>query len=208
MARARYADPPDNTVPLLMFFGIAGWLTFRYLTQHPIKLPVITIPIDLSPSNTAAGQAGTPSAPAPGRLPTDPRGIRNNNPGNIVYVSGNNWQGQLGSDGRFAKFDNAINGLRAAFMLLRTYCRNYGLCTIQGIATRWAPAPENNPTLYAKAVQAYAGINMAATLNIDDAATMIKVLRGMIAQENGAAWFNYFSQNDMLQAFNAAKAAG
>ncbi|HGY2308601.1 TPA: structural protein, partial [Pseudomonas aeruginosa] len=46
-----------------------------------------------------------------------PRGIRNNNPGNIVWSARNNWQGQLPHDPqiepRFCRFDTAHNGTRA-----------------------------------------------------------------------------------------------
>ena len=59
-----------------------------------------------------------------------PRGIRNNNPGNIDYNPRNAWRGQLahspGIEPRFARFDTAHNGLRALGKLLLNYRKLYG----------------------------------------------------------------------------------
>jgi len=54
-----------------------------------------------------------------------PRGIRNQNPGNIDYNSRNDWQGQIGKEpgGRFAIFDTPENGIRALGKLLLN-CRS------------------------------------------------------------------------------------
>ena len=48
-----------------------------------------------------------------------PRGIRNNNPGNIV--AGDKWLGRTGTDGRFVKFKSAEYGLRAIGRVINTY---------------------------------------------------------------------------------------
>ena len=53
------------------------------------------------------------------------RGIRNNNPLNIE--AGENWQGLKGTDGRFAIFETAEHGIRAAARILRTYARSTAL---------------------------------------------------------------------------------
>lgn len=65
-----------------------------------------------------------------------PRGIRNNNPGNIKK-SPSAWVGKVGNDGTFEIFDTAQNGIRAMARLLRTYRNSYGLNTIRGIVQRW-----------------------------------------------------------------------
>lgn len=65
-----------------------------------------------------------------------PRGIRNNNPGNIKK-SASPWVGKVGNDGTFEIFDTAQNGIRAMGRLLRTYRNSYGLNTIRGIIQRW-----------------------------------------------------------------------
>lgn len=68
---------------------------------------------------------------------TEPRGVRNRNPGNIDYSSANQWQGQLKPDSviekRFARFDTPENGIRALGKLLLTYQRKHGLKTVKAI---------------------------------------------------------------------------
>ena len=51
------------------------------------------------------------------------RGLRNNNPLNIVKSENINWQGEVkpSTDPNFAQFETLEYGLRAAFKLLRTY---------------------------------------------------------------------------------------
>lgn len=63
-----------------------------------------------------------------------PRGIRNNNPGNIDFNSRNNWQGQLGVEtgGRFAIFDTPENGIRALGKLLINYRGKDGMPGVGG----------------------------------------------------------------------------
>ena len=68
------------------------------------------------------------------------RGLRNNNPLNIVK-SGIHWQGEVrpSTDPTFAKFETLEYGFRAAFKLLRTYYRKHGCSTIRQIVARWDP---------------------------------------------------------------------
>lgn len=77
------------------------------------------------------------------------RGWRNNNPLNIRYDRNNAWQGQTGQDSEgFCKFNNLVNGTRAAFALLRSYKSRYHCVTIRDIITRWAPPSENHTDTY------------------------------------------------------------
>lgn len=67
------------------------------------------------------------------------RGIRNNNPGNIAFNPRNAWQGQLGLEvgvakPRFARFDQAENGIRALGKLLLNYRGKAGLAS----TPRWS----------------------------------------------------------------------
>src|SRR6185369_12230040 len=85
-----------------------------------------------------------------------PRGVRNNNPGNIDYNPKNKWQGQTGIEEgvpkpRFARFDRAENGIRAIVKILQTY-RKRGIKTPRQIAHTWAPPVENNTPAYAAAL--------------------------------------------------------
>lgn len=72
------------------------------------------------------------------------RKIKRNNPLNIRYSELNKWQGLIGNENGFCKFETLGYGFRAAFVLLRNYYRG-GHRSIRQIITRWAP-PIENPT--------------------------------------------------------------
>ena len=69
------------------------------------------------------------------------RGMRNNNPLNIVKSDRINWQGEVkpSTDPTFAQFETLEYGLRAALKLLRTYYNKHGCRTIRQIVARWDP---------------------------------------------------------------------
>lgn len=108
------------------------------------------------------------------------RGIRNNNPLNIE--AGENWQGLTGTDGRFAIFETAEHGIRAAARILRTYARRYGITSIDKIISRWAPPVENDTENYIDFVSDRAGIDKQKPLTGDE---YVKVIEAMIIMENG-----------------------
>ena len=97
-----------------------------------------------------------------------PRGLRNNNPGNIKRNS-DVFQGEkTSSDKEFKQFKSMAYGYRAIFKILSNYYRNYKLDTIRKIIGRWAPENENNTNAYIKAVSDYAGIPADDPININD----------------------------------------
>jgi len=83
--------------------------------------------------------------------------ILNNNPGNIEFSTLNNWQGQIGRNGRFVVFDSLQNGFRALMVLLKNYMGN-GFDTITKIITRWAPPVENDTAGYIQFLSNYTNI--------------------------------------------------
>lgn len=85
-----------------------------------------------------------------------PRGIRNNNPGNI-RADGTKWKGLVGDDGSFCKFDKPENGIRAIARILATY-KARGIKTVRQIIARWAPPNENDTEAYIRSVAAASGI--------------------------------------------------
>lgn len=126
-----------------------------------------------------------PSVASGFRPPTGaPRGVRNNNPGNIEAGSAN-WQGQTGSDGRFATFDTPEQGIRALARNLLTYQERHGLDTVHGIVNRWAPPGENNTTSYVAAVARAVGVGPADRLNLRDPQTLQRLAGAIIRHENG-----------------------
>lgn len=112
-----------------------------------------------------------------------PRGIRNNNPGNIE--KGEPWDGlaaDQSQDDRFAVFDSPVYGIRAMTKILLTYRNRYGLRTPEQIISRWAPPHENDTGSYARFVADQAGI--AVTDPVTDA-ELPRVIEAMIQLENG-----------------------
>lgn len=135
-------------------------------------------------SDTAAGSrravAGGGEASADG-----PRGVRNNNPGNLEASSSNPWIGQTGSDGRFAKFETPEHGIRALGRNLISYQRQ-GIDTVGEIINRWAPPSDNNDTAaYIKAVCAQLGVTANQPLDASNPDTLQALCAAIIKHENG-----------------------
>lgn len=114
-----------------------------------------------------------------------PRGIRNNNPGNIER-SAVRWLGEVsGADTRFATFDTPEAGIRALARNLITYQQRHGLNTVRRIIARWAPPRENATAAYEVAVARELGVDPDAPLNLRDEATLSKLSAAIIRHENG-----------------------
>ena len=129
-------------------------------------------------------------------------GERNNNPLNIRKVPGTHWKGEVlpsiqggagggslpsiqGGDGggSFVRFSSIEFGLRAAFVLLRTYSAKYHANCIRDIISRWAPPSENNTEKYIKNVCLWTGLGGLQRLTEED---WPKLVRAMGRQECGA----------------------
>ena len=112
------------------------------------------------------------------------RGLRNNNPGNIEAGS-NSWDGQAGSDGRFAKFVTPEHGIRALGKNLLSYQRQ-GYDTVSEIVNRWAPASDgNNTEAYIAALCKKLNVTPKDQLNMSDINTLRQLCAGIIQHENG-----------------------
>jgi hypothetical protein len=118
-----------------------------------------------------------------------PRGIRNNNPGNIVYGKFAQSMGATGSDGRFAVFQSMEDGIKAAVKLLEGYVAK-GTDTVRKIISKWAPANENNTSAYVDAVAKKLGISADARLSGDQ---LSGVAQAIFQHENGRAFSNVSS---------------
>jgi hypothetical protein len=112
-----------------------------------------------------------------------PRGIRNNNPGNIRH--GQDWRGMRAeqTDPAFVQFESPEYGLRALFRTLRTYFDHYNLRTARGIIERWAPPTENNTEAYVQAVAA--AMRVAPNQPLDIPTHFPALMKAIIAHENG-----------------------
>ena len=118
-----------------------------------------------------------------------PRGIRNNNPGNIRW--GADWQG-LKKDGKsqdpsFCVFATPVWGIRALAKVLINYKRIHGLNTVRQIISRYAPPNENQTTAYVQTIARQLGV-------------LPVFVKAVIRMENG---IQPYSDETIQQAINA-----
>lgn len=151
-------------------------------------------------------KAGT--APAAGL----PRSVRNNNPGNIVFDPRNPWQGQTGSDGKFAIFDTPESGDRAHAKLLENYQKLHGINTIRGAISRFAPPSDGNDTAaYVASVAQQLGLGPDDPIDLSDPRINSAIRGAQQPIEAGSAMPppQQADGNDpFLQALNGATAGG
>ncbi|WP_347299404.1 hypothetical protein [Clostridium perfringens] len=114
------------------------------------------------------------------------RGLNNNNPGNIEFSEKNPWEGQIGSDGRFAKFETPEHGIRALGKNLLTYYQKHGLDTVGEIITRWAPPKENNTLAYIKAICKQLSVSADQQIDVTNPSTLAALCAGIVNHENGS----------------------
>ncbi|MGR5077930.1 virion protein [Photobacterium swingsii] len=157
--------------------------------MKPFILTAATAAVVFLTGKVIMKQQATTTKPTPRPiLPNNdklaPRGIRNNNPLNIEYSSRNNWRGQVGTDGRFAIYEDDKWGFRAATRILRSY-RKRGVNTIQSIIHTFAPAHENNSDHYANVVSQITGIDKYAKVDARNDVTAAKLLQAMAKMEVG-----------------------
>lgn len=112
------------------------------------------------------------------------RGIRNNNPGNLV-LTGIAWKGKVpesrNTDGRFEQFTAPEWGIRAMFMDIRSDIRK-GANTVRRLITEYAPPHENNTAAYIAAVASAIGKSADAVITDADYPALVKAI---IKHENG-----------------------
>lgn len=140
---------------------------------------------------------------------TGPRGIRNNNPGNINYGAWARAHGstglESGAGGRFATFGNAQAGLDALADLLTG--SNYiggGIDSVRAIISKYAPSKDhNNTAAYIASVAKRLGVDPNAHLDPHNMAQMAGLVDSIVRVENGK---NPYSAEMINQA--AARAVG
>lgn len=126
-----------------------------------------------------------------------PRGIRNNNPGNI-RDDGTAWQGKAGADsGGFLIFIDMSWGTRALGKDLLSKIGK-GENTITSIITAYAPSSDNNDVpAYIASVSGDTGIDPGAVLGTDST-TLAALIRAIANHENGQdASLQYLTDQDI-----------
>lgn len=116
----------------------------------------------------------------------EPRGIRNNNPGNIRY-NATSWVGLAvpPSDGEFCVFTEPKYGIRALARIIKVYNAKYGINTVAGIVKRWAPPCENDTNAYIRSICQQTGFNATSKLNLADEKVLLALVKSIIKHENG-----------------------
>lgn len=113
-----------------------------------------------------------------------PRGIRNNNPGNIDRTT-IKWKGMAADqsgDPRFIVFSKPEWGIRAIARILLGDWRE-GQNTIASLIDEWAPPYENDTAAYIKAVGKACGVDPYKPCDIP--ALLPKMIPAIIMHENG-----------------------
>lgn len=116
-----------------------------------------------------------------------PRGIRNNNPGNVERGR-DRWLGMSSdqsSDSRFLVFDTPEAGIRALMRILINYQERYGIKTMREAINRWAPPAENNSSAYVQHVSRLTGFDPDESLDFLDREINVALARAIVRHENG-----------------------
>lgn len=117
-----------------------------------------------------------------------PRGLRNNNPGNLRVNPANNWRGKLtGSakkDKAFEEFVSMAYGYRALMVNAYTLITRDGYDTIESFIEAWAPPKENDTEAYIRAVCRKLGADRRSKINYQDREYMIALASAISEVEN------------------------
>tara|TARA_R110001599_G_scaffold287356_2_gene489915 strand:+ start:9600 stop:10061 length:462 start_codon:yes stop_codon:yes gene_type:complete len=124
-----------------------------------------------------------------------PRGIRNNNPGNLEN-NGIDWVGlsSTQTDSRFYQFSDPKYGIRALARTLKTYESSYGINTVEGIINRWAPPHENNTNSYIDHVASVLGVRRDQSFVVS--LNLVPLVESIILHENGS---NPYSMDQIVE---------
>jgi hypothetical protein len=135
-----------------------------------------------------------------------PRGLRNNNPGDLAYDPQINWMGQVGSDPTFVIFSDMSYGLRALAMDLANKITKDGLTTITQIINVYAPASENDTASYISSVAGDTGLDPNAPVP-QTQSSLAALMRAIINHELGDNWSVQYVQDADIAAGIAAMPA-
>lgn len=149
-----------------------------------------------------------------------PRGIRNNNPGNIEKGK-DKWQGLKLSmeqtDPRFCEFKDPTWGIRALAVILINYQDKYRINTVEGIIKRWAPpvkdgVVENDTVAYINQVCAACRISPTEPLDLHRYEALQPIVEAIIRHENGRgpkatlnSWYDRATIDTALQRAGVVK---
>lgn len=126
-----------------------------------------------------------------------PRGLRNNNPGNLRDNPDQQWLGQTGADeSGFAIFGTASYGIRALLHTLHTYYFVHNLRSVVDIIMRWAPPSENDTQAYVTSVATRMEVEPHVVLTWDQVSPALAL--AIIEHENGSIPYDQKTISDAI----------
>lgn len=125
-----------------------------------------------------------------------PRGIRNNNPGNIKFARQYGAVLEDGPDASHAKFPTMAAGIGALDRQIQLYIKR-GKNTIDSIFNIYS---RKNKESYKDHMSKVMGIGRNDTISFDNKDQILKMIKGIISMENGHTAVSSISDNDILNA--------
>lgn len=132
-----------------------------------------------------------------------PRGLRNNNPGNLIKTS-IPWVGKIypSGDAHFEQFNTLENGARAMFMDLINDITKGGKDTLREVIYEYAPPFENNTQAYLNEVSQATGLKPDDKIVLSD--NFLRSIAKVITKvENGAKYESFLTIGDINAAINS-----
>ena len=150
-----------------------------------------SLPVELHPRCPSMSETERGRAWASKRTRRLPRGVRNNNPGNIDRTAVA-WQGEdrsseaIKREPRFCVFLTPQAGFRALANTLLTYQRKHGLRTVKEIINRWAPLAENDTGAYVRQVAREVGVGATDIIWLERQVTLQRPVNRIVTALIGA----------------------
>lgn len=136
-----------------------------------------------------------------------PRGLRNNNPGNLRRLPPINgkpqmWNGEvpyhLSKDSSFSQFYDLKHGIRAKFRDIITDYRK-GLNTITLLINEFAPPNENDTVKYISVLVRETGLSALVKFELTQE-ILISIAKAILLMENGPEYQKYVTDQDYKEA--------
>lgn len=196
----KYAWLTDNPVANALNNGLGADKTAEWGLQLRTWLKDKT-GINLLHGDEPGADNGKANKPADN---SSPRGIRNNNPGNLNFAGQAGATKEGGENGRFAVFESMRDGISALYKQIQLYFSR-GVNTIESVVNKYAPADDNNNVqAYIKQLVGATGKQADEKLSGEDTETVFKLIRGIINHENGKG---YVSDQDILSGIQVGSTA-
>lgn len=114
-----------------------------------------------------------------------PRGIRNNNPGNIEHTDTIKWAGEiLPPDAVYCRFETSFYGIRALAKNLWSYQNKDKCNTLRKIITRHAPPNENDTEAYIEHASQETFVQPDDVFDLNEWVNVFCLIKVIIKHEN------------------------